>query len=33
MHKIKNDKEQNAVAKKPCPSLQDDFAENGTSTQ
>jgi hypothetical protein len=26
MHKIKNDKEQKAVAKKPCLSLQEDLA-------
>ena len=26
MHKIKNDKEQKAVAKQPCPSLQEDLA-------
>jgi hypothetical protein len=25
MHKIKNDKEQKAVAKQPCPSLQEDL--------
>ena len=33
MHKIKNEKEQKIVAKQLCPSLQDDFAENGTSAQ
>jgi hypothetical protein len=26
MHKIKNDKEQKEVVKKPCPSLQEDLA-------
>jgi hypothetical protein len=26
MHKIKNDKEQKAVSKQPCPSLQEDLA-------
>ena len=26
MHKIKNEKEQNAVAKQPCSSLQEDLA-------
>jgi hypothetical protein len=26
MHKIKNEKEQKTVAKKPCPSLQEDLA-------
>jgi hypothetical protein len=25
MHKIKNDKEQKAFAKQPCPSLQEDL--------
>jgi hypothetical protein len=25
LHKIKNDKEQKAVAKQPCPSLQEDL--------
>jgi hypothetical protein len=25
MHKIKNEKEQKAVAKQPCPSLQEDL--------
>jgi hypothetical protein len=26
IHKIKNEKEQKAVAKQPCPSLQEDLA-------